>query len=182
MVKAIVSHALIPIEKVKSWLTPPHSPSERRLLTDSGGYFTAQQNLFDTDPEDDAYASSSDFPSGYATHYSTFPSVSDQKVARHREQLLFRSCLGSFSASFLLTLVAGVLVATGRRHLRVEVDAGVIIGVAASFFFAVVGLACMLGRTQHVGWLHRICVFATLTTLCILNGMLLVLVAGNTGL
>jgi hypothetical protein len=184
VVEFVVSHARVPMDKVKSWLSPSHSPEERRPLIGSGGYFAEQQNILDTDPEDEAYASSSDFPSGYVTHYATFPSVSDQKATRYREMLLFRACLSSFGAAFVLLLIAVLLAATGRHRLRVEVevDAGVVTGVAASLFFAVMGFACMLARTETVGWLHRICVVVTLATVCILNGMVLVLVAGNTGL
>jgi hypothetical protein len=182
MVDFFVSHARVPVEKVKSWLSPSQSPEERRPLLTNGGYFAEQQNILDTDVDDDAYASSSDFPSGYVAHYATFPSVADQKAARYREKLFFRSCIASYSAAFVLLLIAGVLVATGRRRLRIEVDAGVIIGVVTSLFFAIMGFACMLARTDTIGWLHRVCVTATLMTICILNGMLLVLVGGNTGL
>ncbi|TVY88260.1 Uncharacterized protein LAWI1_G006324, partial [Lachnellula willkommii] len=182
MVGLLVSHARVPMEKVKAWLSPAQSPAERRPLLGSGGYFPQQHNPLDTDLEDDAYASSSDFPSGYVAHYATFPSVSDQKYIRYREKVLFRTCLGGFGAAFVLLLVAGLLVATGRRRLRVEVDCGVVTGVVASVFFALMGFACMLARTETLGWLHRACVVVTLATICMLNGMLLVLVAGNTGL
>lgn len=181
VVEFFVSHARVPVEKVKSWLSPSQSPEERRPLLTNGGYF-AEQNILDTDVDDDAYASSSDFPSGYVAHYATFPSVADQRATRYREKLLFRSCIASYGAAFVLLLIAGVLVATGRHRLRLEVDAGVITGVVASLFFAVMGFACMLGRSETLGWLHRACVTVTLMTVCILNGMLLVLVAGNTGL
>ncbi|TVY22307.1 Uncharacterized protein LHYA1_G008723 [Lachnellula hyalina] len=183
MVELLVSRARVPMEKVKAWLSPVQSPGERRpLLGSGGGYFAQQPSALDTDMEDEAYASSSDFPSGYVAHYATFPSVSDQKYIRYREKVLFRTCLGSFGAAFVLLLVAGLLVATGRRRLRVEVDCGVITGVVASVFFAIMGFACMLARTETLGWMHRTCVVVTLATICILNGMLLVLVAGNTGL
>ncbi|TVY35065.1 Uncharacterized protein LOCC1_G007193 [Lachnellula occidentalis] len=183
MVGLLVSHARVPMEKVKAWLSPAPSPAERRPLIGNGGggYFAQQHNNpVDTDAEDDAYESSSDFPSGYVAHYATFPSVSEQKYMRYRENVLFRTCLGTFGAAFVLLLVAGLLVATGRRRLRVEVDCGVVTGVVASVFFAIMGFACMLARTETLGWLHRTCVVVTLATICMLNGMLLVLVAGNT--
>ncbi|TVY71500.1 SPX domain-containing membrane protein [Lachnellula suecica] len=182
VIEFVVSHARKPIKKVKSWWSPSQSPAERRPLISTAGYFDDHHNVLDTSgDEDPAYASSSDFPTGYATHYATFPSVNDQRAKRNREKLLFRGCLASFGAAFLLLLISGILVATGRHRLRIEVDAGVTVGVVASFFFAIMGLACMLLRTETIGWLHRICVFVTLFTACFLNAILLVMVAGNTG-
>ncbi|KAH6674118.1 hypothetical protein B0J14DRAFT_31623 [Halenospora varia] len=178
----IVSRALIPVEKLKEWFSPSHSPQERRPLIGGGSYFGDHQSVMDTDVDDEAYASSSDLPSGYVTHYATFPSVSDQKLSRLREMVLFRSCLGCFGVAFILLLIAGVLVATGRRKLRVEVDAGVITGVVSSLFFAIMGFACMLYRTDKLGWFHRSCIGVTFITVCILDAMLLVLVAENTGI
>lgn len=181
----VFSKAKGPVETVKRWLSPTNSPGERRPLLANGngngsGYF-GDALPTDTDAED-GYASSSDFPTGYAAHYATFPSVSDQKLSRYREGLLFQATIGSFAAALALLMIAGILVATGRHRLRIEVDAGVIVGVVASLFFATLGFGTMLYRKEPLGWLHRICVGVTFVAICVLNGMLLVLVAGNTGL
>jgi hypothetical protein len=179
-VQYFLSRAKMPMEKIKSWFSPTSSPGERRPLVGNGaGYFTEQT---ETDVDDEAYASSSDFPAGYTAHYATFPSVSDQKLSQRREQLLFQGTVGSFAAAVILLLVSGVLVATGKHKLRIEVDAGVIVGVVASLFFATLGFGTMLYRQERLSWLHRVCVGVTFVAVCVLNGMLLVLVAGNTGL
>jgi hypothetical protein len=64
-----------PMEKVRKWLSPMGSPQERRPLLQTRGYFATQAKTdVDVDVDD---ASSSGFPSGYATHYATFPSIRD---------------------------------------------------------------------------------------------------------
>jgi multidrug transporter EmrE-like cation transporter len=170
----------MPIEKVKGWFSPGTSPDERRPLLAQEGYFNEQSGAY-TDIDDEAYASSSEFPAGYATHYATFPSIDEQKFSRQREQLLFHIMLGCFFASIVLLAIAGTLVATGKKKLRVEVDAAVLVGVLASLFFATLAIGTMLYRQQRLSWLHRGLVGLTLFGICLLNGVILVLVAGNTG-
>jgi len=184
----IVANISSGLEKFKGWLTPSHSPGERRpLLGTSNGngngtnsYF-AEQN--ETDVDEEVYASSGDFPTnGYETNYSTFPSVNDQRFSRSREQFLFRGAIASFVAAFVLLLIASTLVATGRRKLLAEVDAGALVGIVTSLFFAALGLVMALNITESIGWLYRSCVSVTFVAVCLLNGMLLVLVVENGGL
>jgi hypothetical protein len=170
----------MPIETVRGWFSPSVSPEERRPLLASEGYFN-EQSAGDTDIDDEAYASSAEFPAGYATHYATFPSINDQKFSRQREQLLYHIMLGCFFASIVLLAIAGTLVATGKKKLRVEVDAAVLVGVLASLFFGTLAIGTMLYRQQSLSWLHRCLVGLTFVAICVLNGVLLVLVAGNTG-
>jgi hypothetical protein len=177
----VFSKAKMPMDKLKGWLSPESSPGERRPLLTNESYFNEQQSVADTDIDDEAYASSNEFPAGYATHYATFPSIHDQKFSRQREQLLFHIMLGCFFASIVLLSIAGTLVATGKKKLRVEVDAAVLVGVLASLFFATLGIGTMLYRQERLSWLHRGLVGMTFVGVCVLNGILLVLVAGNTG-
>ena len=174
----IVSKARVPMEKVRAWLSPMASPRERRPLLPSNSYFPEQVET-DADVDD---ASSSDFPSGYATHYATFPSIRDQRFTQAREQLLFRATLASFAASLVLLLVASLLVATGKQKLRIEVDAGATVGIVSSLFFATLGFGTMLYRSEKLSWLHRCFVGATFAAACILNGILLVMVVGDSKL
>ena len=62
---------------------------------------------------------------------------------------------------------------TGKHKLRVEVDAGVIVGVVSSLFFATLGFCTML---------HRSLVGVTFAGVCILNGILLIIVVDKSGL
>jgi len=80
-----------------------------------------------------------------------------------------------------LLSIASTLVATGKKKLRVEVDAAVLVGVLASLFFATLGIGTMLYRQERLSWLHRGLVGVAFLGVCVLNGILLVLVAGNTG-
>lgn len=172
----IFSRARGPLEKVREWLTPISSPQDRRPLLQDRAYFAEQA---ETDV-DDIDASSSEFPSGYATHYATFPSIHDQRFTRAREQMLFRATVASFTASLVLLLVASLLVATGKHKLRIEVDAGATLGIVSSLFFATLGFGTMLYRSEKLSWLHRGLVGATFAGVCILNGILLVIVVGDT--
>jgi hypothetical protein len=171
------------MEKVKGWLSPPSSPAERRLLirngTGTSGYFTEQT---ETDVDDEADASSSDFPAGYAAHYATFPSVNDQKFVRERRKLVFRGIIAAFAASIILVAVAGILVATGKHRLRVEVDAGVFVGVAASLFFATLAFAGMLYEIERIGTLPRLVVIFTFAVICVVNSVIMMVVLGDTRL
>lgn len=181
--KFVFSKAKGPVDSVKKWFSPYGSPEERQPINVNRGvsYFTDTPGN-ETDADDEAYASSSDFPSGYAAHYASFPSVQDQKAVRHQEALLFRTTVLSFAASLVLLAIASLLVATGRHRLRVEVDAGVIVGMVSSLFFATLGFGTMLYRKDNLGWLHKSAVTLFFAGICIFNGILLVVVAGNTAL
>lgn len=176
----VFEKAKVPVEKMRGWLSPNLDSERQPLLTDNE-YFPRQfsGSVTDTDVEDEAYASSSDFPSGYATHYATFPSISDQKLARYREKLLMRGTICSFVAAFLLMIIAGILVTTGRHKLRIEVDAGAVVGVVASLFFGALGIGMMLYRKQQLSWLCRAIVGLAFIMVCVLNGMLLVLIVSQ---
>lgn len=171
------------MEKIRGWLNLNSSAGERRPLLGrtSNDYFTAHPNsLFATDTEAEDDLESNDFPPGYVTHYAKFASVPDQKLSQYREKIMLLGTIASFFASFVLILIAGLLIATGRHRLRVEVDVGATIGVVTSLFFATLGVSIMLCRWQRCGWLHRISVAITFVATCALNGMILVVVMGNT--
>lgn len=179
------SGAKIPLEKVKAWLNAHGRSDERRPLAADrrSGYLSTHQNSFngtETDVDDDI--SSSDFPAGYNAHYAMLPSISDQRLVRKREKLLFHCTIASFFAAFLLLFIATVLVFTGRHHLRIEVDAGAIVGIVASLFFATLGFAIMVYRWTRLGLLHILCVTTSFLADCILCGLLLVFVMSNTKL
>jgi hypothetical protein len=72
-----------------------------------------------------------------------------------------------------------LLVATGKHKLRVEVEAGAIVGVVSSLFFITLGFGTMLYRSDTLGWMRRGLVTTTFTGTCILNGVLLVIAMGR---
>lgn len=132
-------------------------------------------------PWSDDYA----FPAGYAATYAApspllLPSIESQRaLARYRDRVLVVGTAGAFTASFVLLTVAAVLILTGRHRLRAEVDAGVVVGVCASLACACAALAMDLNRAVPKGWGNWVLVGGAFTLACFLNGVLLVLVVGN---
>lgn len=116
---------------------------------------------------------------GYATMYA-FPSIGEQKVVRYRENVLKWATAGGFLASFILLAIASVLITTGKHKLRVEVDAAVTVGIVISLFCACSALGMTMYRNDPLTILYRLMIWSTFITSCLLNGMLLVLVVGNT--
>ncbi|KAI1637018.1 hypothetical protein F4809DRAFT_640947 [Biscogniauxia mediterranea] len=209
---------------------PPSSPETQSLLghgaqTGIGGssttppvdYFSinrqSQHATADNDAteDDETYASSDGFPdhrrggtARYLAHhyYDEHDAALDSKMARYRDKVLARSVVFAFAAAFVLLLISGMLMATGRHRLRLEVDAGVTVGCVASLFCACMGLGAMLYRssssnhhrlvvtptahgtttTAPHGYMYTLAVWAAFVAVCALNGMLLVLVVGSTGL
>ncbi|KAK3381290.1 hypothetical protein B0H63DRAFT_524019 [Podospora didyma] len=169
-----------------------------------GGYFTfppgnnnrPTTSLTDTSLDDDnntdrtagaaagrrssyGYASSEEFPMGYATHYAALPSINDQSVARYREKVLFWGTWGCFAVAFVLMGIASVLILAGRHKLRLEVDAGATLGIVTSLGAASAALGMTWSRQDQLSWVAKLATWTTFAVVCALNGMLLVLVAGN---
>lgn len=166
----------------------------------SGDYFTLPRGrrissagndsntAVDTDVEEDleadigGYSSSEEFPVGYETHYATLPSINDQRIDLYKERVMFLATSGLFAISFLLLGIATVLVITGRHKLRAEVDAAATLGSVVSIGCGCIALALSMARWESLGVVNRVVVVVTLCTVCVLNGLLLVLVMGNTAL
>lgn len=172
-------HAVLslPFEKAKQWFRL-RQPAERRpLLSAENSNLGYASTTADSDEE--GYTSSDGFPAnGYSALYA-FPSISEQKVIRYRENVLLWGTIGCFFASFVLLGIASVLITTGRHKLRVEVDAAVTVGVVVSLFCSCSALGMMMYRRDGLTLSHRLAVWSTFITSCLLNGMLLVLVMGN---
>jgi hypothetical protein len=206
---ALVSATTSSMAKMRSWFKArrPAGDSRRDALlpTHSSSYGTVPQSsyftsppggaLTDTEAEDESdavspvdrrgsygYASSEEFPVGYEAHYASLPSIDDQRMKRYREKVLFWGTVGCYTASIVLLGVAAVLISTGRHRLRVEVDAGVTLGVVASLGCACAALGMNFAREDTMSWINRLTVWLTFALVCVLNGMLLVLVMGNTGI
>lgn len=167
--------------KAKGWfrLGQTQNPERQSLLAANRSPGDYSSTAINSDSEEDGYASSEGYPSsGYYAHYA-LPSLSQQKVARYRERVFFWGTFGCFLTSFILLAIAGILISTGKHKLRVEVDAGVTVGVVASLFSACTGLGMTLYRQDPISILHRLVVWTSFIAACILNGMLLILVVGN---
>ncbi|KAB5539305.1 hypothetical protein GE09DRAFT_1248309 [Coniochaeta sp. 2T2.1] len=127
-----------------------------------------------------------DFPAGYAATYAApspllLPSIESQRaLARYRDLVLVTGTASAFAASYVLLTVAAVLILTGRHRMRAEVDAGVVVGVCASLACACAALGMDMNRAGvSKGWKNWVLVGGAFTMSCFLNGILLVLVVGN---
>lgn len=175
-----------PFRAVSAWFGKAPSdapaPESAPLLTGGessrAGYMSTSGH---TDSEEDGYASSDGIPSyGFEAHYAVFPSVDEQRVAMYRKKTLFWGTIGSLIVSYALLGVCSILIATGKHRLHIEVDVGVTLGVVISLFCACAALGMMLYRNDRPSLIFRLVVWCAFMTSCILNGMLLVLVANNT--
>lgn len=178
-----------PFRAVSAWFGKGNAaargaPSESAPLLSGGessrnaGYMSTSGH---TDSEEDGYASSDGIPSyGFEAHYAVFPSVDEQRVAMYRKKTLFWGTIGSLIISYALLGVCSILIATGKHRLHIEVDVGVTLGVVISLFCACAALGMMLYRSDRPSIIFRLTVWCAFMTACVLNGMLLVLVANNT--
>lgn len=179
-----------PVNKIKT-LFSSHSADQnaerRSLLSDSPtDYFSARHQSYqttDNEATEDEDASSLEFPAhGYSSQYAALPSIEEQRVGRYREKVLHRTAIASIGVAFALLLFAGVLVFTGRHSLRLEVDAGASFAVVVSLFAACTGLGAMLYRDDALGFLYQLTTWASFITVCVLNGMLLLIVMGRSSI
>lgn len=136
----------------------------------------------DRDRDDVGYASSEEFPAGYEAHYASLPSIEDQRMTIYKDRIVFMVSGGLFAISFLILGIATVLMFTGRHRLRVEVDAGVTVGSVVSLGCACTALALTMAQWGFLGVGGRVAVVLAFATVCVANGMLLVLVMGNTSM
>ncbi|KAI1308456.1 hypothetical protein F5Y03DRAFT_393300 [Xylaria venustula] len=200
-----------PVDSVRHWLHKSNkqidtttaavsssaSPSETQSLlgqnTGVGDYFgiASSRHTNETTTDDDEYLSSQDgaesrHPPPHSVigslEDSSYYSSYDSKMGLYQDRMLTRAVIVTFATAFVLLGISGLLVATGRRRLRVEVDAGAAVGSVASLFCACMGLGAMLYRQYPGGYMYVLAVWVTFVTVCVLNGILLVLVVGSSGL
>ncbi|KAI1778101.1 hypothetical protein F4818DRAFT_456077 [Hypoxylon cercidicola] len=186
-----------PVDRVRHWLkarTPQPQPPETQPLISGqapADYFSARHSstagTTDNDGTEDEYASSLNSSIGrrnkmrYASLSET-EADQDYQITLYRDTVLTRTVVIAFIVAFILLAISGVLIATGKHKLRLEVDAGVTVGSVASLFCACMGLGAMLYHHYPVGIMYSLAVWAAFITVCALNGMLLVLVVGTNGL
>ena len=154
-------------DKVTAWM----HPSRDRDVEDGPLFTDSHHSLEDSDLSDDE--TSTIVPD--RRRYSTFPAPQKRPPCDPRETVLVRSYISAFAASVILLFLAIILLYTRRRKGAIEVDIGVVVGVSTALVFALVGLASMIARRSHVGWIHRTLVL--LICLCVLVVSITLLVA-----
>ncbi|KAI4861742.1 hypothetical protein F4820DRAFT_432583 [Hypoxylon rubiginosum] len=184
-----------PVDIVRHWLkarTPQTSETQPLINGQTPvDYFSTRHSstagTTDNDATEDEYASSLNSSIGRRNklRYAALPETEadqDYQITLYRDKVLTRTVVIAFIAAFILLIISGVLIATGKHKLRLEVDAGVTVGSVASLFCACMGLGAMLYRHYPVGIMYSLAVWAAFIAVCTLNGMLLVLVVGSSGL
>jgi hypothetical protein len=79
----------------------------------------------------------------------------------------------SLSASSILSILIFTLAATGRKKQKGEVDAGILLGVVASLFFALVGLTSVLTARESVGLVNWVIIGGVFCMVCLADGLLI---------
>ncbi|KAM3468983.1 hypothetical protein MY8738_010184 [Beauveria namnaoensis] len=174
----------MPYHKIRGWFKLRDEHPRRPLLPKRGRAGSdSYSSTAHTESDHEAGYSSSDAllpTAGYTTHYATFPSINEQHIRRYRERVLSWGTVACFAVAYILMGVAAILISTGRRRLRVEVDVGVTVGVMMSLCFSCAGLGMTLHRQDELAFITRLAVWLSFTASCLINGMLLILVVGNT--
>ena len=78
----------------------------------------------------------------------------------------------SLSASVILSVLIFTLAATGRKKQKGEVDAGILLGVVASLFFALVGLTSVLTSRERIGVVNWVVIGVVFGAVCLADGVL----------
>ena len=154
--------------KARNWFTS--SPAKQAELP------SERQRLFDHFPSpdlEDSSGSESDTQTGRGRHYSTMSSQREAKKRARHETNLFRGCVGWFAASYILIILSLILIIVGRRNPATVNDIGVIICVAASLVFGILGVGFMIARHDDLGWVHRATVALMLLIVALANAALL---------
>jgi hypothetical protein len=78
----------------------------------------------------------------------------------------------SLAASSTLCILILTLAMTGRKKQKGEVDAGVLLGVVASLFFALVGLTSVLTAREPIGLVNWVVISGVFCAVCLVDGVL----------
>lgn len=78
----------------------------------------------------------------------------------------------SFTASTIITLIIGILAATGKKKLMDEVDVGIVLGVVGSLLFALVGMVSVVTIHEQIGYLKWTVIGIVFSAICIADGVM----------
>ena len=168
---------------VLSWLPSPSHRSKEREREPLLANQRAVRDLEDSsDPEVDTTATGKRLHrSGAITAGSSFSSgnmLRQRKARDSKEKFIFRTYLAAFVLSYIMLVLSAILKGTGRHKARIEVDAGVIIGVVIALICGIGGVGLMISRKDPLSLPHRVAVILAFCIVCAGGGYLLALVGG----
>jgi heme/copper-type cytochrome/quinol oxidase subunit 4 len=184
--------------RIVSWL-PMHSTNHERDGVEEGVRrpllgvrirpdTSDNDDSSDTDPQSrparpSKKSRSTLFPNPSNAHRTSFPRSRRigrrQQVHLSHEIALFRTYVGCYSIAFILLIMSAILNATGRHRARVEVDAGIIVGVIGALGSAIIGISLMMSREEKLSWLHWTLGVSVCLVICVGSGWLLAVVEWN---
>lgn len=102
-----------------------------------------------------------------------------QPVRSSHENALYRTYVGCYAISIILLIMSAIMKASGRHKAKVQVDAGIIVGVIAALASAIVAVSLMVSREERLSWLHRGLGSTAFLVVCVGSGWLLAVVGGS---
>ena len=102
-----------------------------------------------------------------------------QHVRPSHEGALFRTYIGCFAVGFVLLIMSAIMDATGRHKAKVQVEAGIIVGVVAALGLAIIAISLMMSREERLSRLHRLLGASAFLVICAGSGWMLAIVGGK---
>ncbi len=102
-----------------------------------------------------------------------------RQVRASHERALFRTYVGCFAIAFVLLIMSAIMDVTGRHKAKVQVEAGIIVGVVAALGLAIIAISLMMSREEKLSWLHRLLGGSAFLVICAGSGWMLAIVGGN---
>jgi hypothetical protein len=103
-------------------------------------------------------------------------SLRQRRRRKAHEIGIFRAYVTAFVIAYGLLVLSAVLQATGQQKSRVEVDAGVVVGVVSSLFCGIGAVGLMVTRKDRLSVLHKVAVFLAFCVVCAGSGYLLTVI------
>jgi hypothetical protein len=177
-------------DRVVSWLPMANAEQDSNgerspLLFGGPGRKTSNDGAYDSSGDDtdhmDAFAHQKYKKTGRPSRLPYAPARKLSRRQRGVETTLFWFYTGLISLSYLLLILAGILLSTGRKKKRLEVDAGAVTGIVAAEAAAGIAVVLICMRRQQLGPIHW-GLFAVNVAVVVTVGIgLMALVLGNSG-
>ncbi|ERF75154.1 hypothetical protein EPUS_06194 [Endocarpon pusillum Z07020] len=102
-----------------------------------------------------------------------------QPVRASHEGALFRTYIGCFAIALVLLIMSAIMDATGRHKAKMQVEAGIIVGVVAALGLAIIAISLMMSREEKLSRLHRLLGGSAFLVICAGSGWMFAIVGGK---